>query len=78
MKAIQVTVNEELLARLDELPEVHERGRSAVLREAAASYLAQKTAEEIDRQYEEGYRKFPAQQDPDLEGWADEGVWLED
>ena len=78
MKAIQVTFDEDLLAELDELTEVRERGRSAVLREAAANYVAQNTAAEIDRQYEDGYRKFPAHEDPDLEGWADEGVWLEE
>lgn len=78
MKAIQVTFDEDLLAKLDELSEVRERGRSAVLRQAAADYLARKTAEEIDRQIEEGYRRFPAHEDPDLAGWTDEGVWFED
>ena len=78
MKAIQVTFDEDLLAQIDELAEVRELGRSAVLRRAAADYLAQKRAEEIDRHYEEGYRRFPAHEDPDLEGWSHEGVWLED
>ena len=78
MKAIQVTFDEDLLTRLDELAEVRERGRSAVLREAAANYLAQKIAEDIDRRYEEGYRRFPAHEDPDLDGWTDQAVWAED
>ena len=39
MKAIQVTFDEELLERLDRHPAVRERGRSAVLREAAIDYL---------------------------------------
>ena len=76
MKAIQVTFDEDLLERLDELAEVRERGRSAVLREAAANYLARKTSEEIDRQYAEGYGRFP-QTDEELD-WGESRVWPED
>lgn len=76
MKAIQVTFDEDLLAQLDELDEVGEIGRSAVLRKAAADYLAQKTAEKIDRQYAEGYAKFP-QTDEELD-WGESRVWPED
>jgi metal-responsive CopG/Arc/MetJ family transcriptional regulator len=39
MKAIQVMLAEELLARLDASEEVQAEGRSAVLRRAAAEYL---------------------------------------
>lgn len=76
MKAIQVTFDEDPLERLDELAEVREPGRSAVLREAAASYLAQKAAEKIDRQYAEGYGRFP-QTDEELD-WRESRVWPED
>ena len=76
MKAIQVTFDEDLLERLDALAEVRERGRSAVLREATANYLAQKAAEEIDRQYAEGYGRFP-QTDEELD-WGESRVWPED
>ena len=76
MKAIQVTFDEDLLTKLDELSEVRERGRSAVLRQAAANYLAQKTAERIDRQYAEGYARFP-QTDEELD-WGESRVWPED
>ena len=55
MKPIQVTFDEALLERLDRHPAVRERGRSAVLREAAADFLARKDAEEIDRRYVAGY-----------------------
>ncbi len=76
MKAIQVTFDEDLLERLDSLAEVRERGRSAVLREATANYLAQKAAEEIDRQYAEGYGRFQ-QTDEELD-WGESRVWPED
>ena len=76
MKAIQVTFDEVLLARLDRHPAVRERGRSAVLREAAAAFLAHEEAEEIARRYRAGYGD--GSMDDELRGWAGEGVWPED
>lgn len=55
MKPIRVTFDDALLERLDRHPAVRERGRSAVLREAAAEFLAREDAEEIDRRYVAGY-----------------------
>ena len=77
MKAIQVTFDEALLERLDRHPTVRERGRSAVLREAAAVYLLRKDAEDIARRYRAGYGQA-AGLDAEFEGWADEGVWPQD
>lgn len=74
MKAIQVTFDEELLERLDRHPAVRERGRSAVLREAAVDYLKRQDAEEIARRYRMGYRDTAALDD-ELEGWVAEGMW---
>lgn len=77
MKAIQVTFDETLLARLDRHPMVRERGRSAVLREAAADFLKRQQTEEIDRSYREGYGAG-AGPDCELEGWTAQGVWPEE
>ncbi len=77
MQAIQVTFDEALLERLDRHPAVRERGRSAVLREAAAAYLARKDAEDIAHRYRTGYR-HAAGLDAELEGWAGGGVWPEE
>ena len=52
---------------------VRERGRSAVLREAAAAYLARKDADEVAERYRIGYGG--AAPDDELQGWAGEGVW---
>ena len=76
MKAVQVTFDEELLARLDCRADVGERGRSAVLREAARDWLARKEAEEIDKRYAEGYARFP-QTDEELD-WGDSRMWPDD
>ena len=57
MKAIQVSIDEELLSALDADEEVRREGRSAVLRRAAAAYLCRKRAEEIARRYREGYAR---------------------
>ena len=73
MKAIQVTFDEELLEQLDERPEVQEFGRSRILREMTAQYLAEKRSEDIAREYREGYTKYP-QTDEEIE-WAGQGVW---
>ncbi|MDE2869494.1 MAG: ribbon-helix-helix protein, CopG family [Chloroflexota bacterium] len=74
MKAIQVTFEEALLERLDRDPAVRERGRSAVLREAAATYLARKDAEDIALRYRAGYDDADAL-GAELAGWTREGVW---
>lgn len=77
MKAIQVTFDEALLERLDGLPEVRERGRSAVLREAVTAWLARKNAEDIARRYREGYGDgFPPIED-ELAGWTSQGAPLD-
>lgn len=45
MTTVRVDMDEALLARLDRQPEVRDRGRSAVLCEAVAEYLARREAE---------------------------------
>ena len=74
MKAIRVTFDEALLERLVRDPAVQERGRSAVLREAAVAYLTRKDAEVIARRYRAGYGDG-AELDAELDGWTREGVW---
>ena len=73
MQTIRVAFDEELLEQLDQRPEVRERGRSAVLGEITARYLAEKRSEDIAREYREGYTKYP-QTDEDLE-WASIQAW---
>ena len=77
MKAIQVTFDEALLERLDRHPSVRQRGRSAVVREAAAEYLKRQDAEDVAQRYREGYGDT-SDLDDELEGWAAEGAWPDD
>jgi metal-responsive CopG/Arc/MetJ family transcriptional regulator len=74
MRAIQITVDERLLAELDADEEVKREGRSAVLRRAAFQYLRCKRRDEIAQAYQRAYGKAGA---PEFEGWTDAGVWPE-
>ena len=71
MKAIRITLDEALIDRLDRHPAVRERGRSAVLREAAVEYLELRDAEEIARRYRAGHCDTSTLDD-ELDGWAGE------
>lgn len=74
MKAIQITVDDELLARLDADPEVKSLGRSAVFRKAVATYLRDRRRRSVAAAYRKAYGagKEPS---AELTGWSDEGVW---
>ncbi|MGH9256886.1 MAG: ribbon-helix-helix protein, CopG family [Vicinamibacterales bacterium] len=76
MKAIQITVDDRLLARLDADPEVKRLGRSAVFRRAVEAYLSRRRKSTIADAYRRAYGASPGPGD-ELEGWAGEGVWPE-
>ena len=76
MKAVQVTLDEKLLARLDATEEAKREGRSAVLRRALAEYLARRRRSEIAEAYEKAYGEGGAGEE--LAGWEGEGVWPEE
>ena len=76
MRAIQVTLDEQLLARLDATEEARKEGRSAVLRRALAEYLARRRRSEIAEGYASAYGEAGA--GDELAGWEREGVWPED
>lgn len=79
MKAIQITIDEELLERLDATEEVRREGRSAVLRRAAAEYLDRRRARVIRERYRKAYGSEGVQGlDDEFEGWEEEGVWPEE
>jgi metal-responsive CopG/Arc/MetJ family transcriptional regulator len=77
MKAIQVMLDEDLVARLDASEEVKTEGRSAVLRRAAAEYLDRRRREAIADQYRKAYADG-ASLGGEFEGWEDQGSWPEE
>lgn len=74
MKAIQITIDEDLLARLDADEEVRREGRSAVLRRAANEYLRKRRRRAIAEQYARAYGASPGLGE-EFGGWEEEGVW---
>jgi len=76
MKAVQVLLDEPLLRRLDANDEVRKRGRSAVLRQAAAEYLRRHRARATADAYRKAYGGG-AGLDDEFRGWEDEGAWPE-
>ena len=74
MKAIQIMLDEETLRLLDTDDEVKKKGRSAVLRRAAAEYLKRKERTRIAAQYKQAYGTTDGLGD-EFSGWEDEGSW---
>lgn len=58
-KVIQVPVDTELLAALDQLSRKQRKARSELIRQACKLYLGQVESEELDRLYQQGYERFP-------------------
>ena len=85
---IQIPVEKELLARLDERARKEAISRSALIRDACRRYLRQLEDDELDARYEAGYRRIPdatteaeslawlAAAEPLDEGWPEED-WKE-
>ncbi len=74
MKAVQIMLDEDLLAQLDETAEVREKGRSAVLRQLTSDFLRKRHEQEIDAQYECAYKGVENPLGKAFEGWEEEGV----
>jgi len=58
-RVIQVPVDEKLLTELDIASEKQSEARSEIIRRACRQYLDQVKSEEMDRQYQQGYRRIP-------------------
>ena len=76
MKAIQITVDDALLARLDADPEVKRAGRSAVFRRAVGDYLRRRRRHDIAEAYRAAYGNG-AGLNREWAGWEEEGAWPE-
>jgi metal-responsive CopG/Arc/MetJ family transcriptional regulator len=74
MKTIQITINPELLHKIDNDEESMKKGRSVFLGQAVRYYLEQKRLKSISEKYRSGYTGRLAKDD-DLTIWEDEQVW---
>jgi metal-responsive CopG/Arc/MetJ family transcriptional regulator len=74
MKTIQITIDPELLHKIDHDEESIKKGRSAFLRQAVRYYLEQKRLKSISEKYRLGYTQGLAKDD-DLTIWENEQVW---
>jgi hypothetical protein len=74
MKTIQVTLDESLLAELDETTDVARHGRSAVTRRAIAEYLSRRRNVEIRQRYEAAYGGG-GDLGAELAGWEEQRAW---
>ena len=70
-KIIQVPIEPDLLARIDETAGVVAESRAAFIREACKLRLKSLEVRELDRRYVEGYRKKPEDT-----AWAETGAKL--
>jgi len=74
MKTIQITIDPDLLHKIDNDEESKKKGRSAFLRQAVRYYLEQKRLKSISEKYRSGYTQKLVKDD-DLTIWEDEQVW---
>ncbi len=74
MKTIQITIDPDLLHKIDNDEESMKKGRSAFLRQAVRYYLEQKRLKSISDKYRSGYTRGLAKDD-DLTIWEYEQVW---
>ena len=76
-KPVQISIDRELLARIDRDPQTKKQGRSAFVRDAVELYLATKHRREVDRQIATAYRNKSHDLLVDAEAWIKEQVWPE-
>ena len=77
MKPVQILMDEDLLAGLDQDEEVQSRGRSKVLRELVEAYLRSRREARHDADYRRGYGD-EMRVSEELDGWGEEGSWPEE
>lgn len=70
-KIIQIPLEDDLLARIDETAEALDTSRAAFIREACRLRLKSLEAKKLDRRYVAGYRRIPEDTD-----WAETGGTL--
>ncbi len=74
MKTIQMTLDEELLNRVDKVIRELNTTRSAFVRESLQYYLEKLRIKKMEKKHREGYTKQPVTAG-EFDVWEDEQVW---
>jgi metal-responsive CopG/Arc/MetJ family transcriptional regulator len=76
MKTVQMTLDEELVARVDRAARKLGTTRSGFTRQALRSELAALAERELERRHRRGYEAQPARRG-EFDAWHGEQVWPE-
>jgi metal-responsive CopG/Arc/MetJ family transcriptional regulator len=76
MKTIQMTIDDALLAQVDQVTQALQTTRSAFIRSALQLALQQHAMQLLERQHAEGYARFPVQPG-EFDVWEAEQSWSE-
>jgi metal-responsive CopG/Arc/MetJ family transcriptional regulator len=74
-KPVQVSIDLDLLRRIDADPETREKGRSAFVRSAVSSYLAAKQRREIDAAIRVAYGRAADAMEAEVADLMDAQAW---
>lgn len=77
-KPVQISVDLELLKRIDADPEAREKGRSAFVRSAVSSYLAAKRRKAIDLAIGAAYGEAADAMEAEVSDLLDAQAWPRD
>ena len=74
MKTVQMTLEEELVQRVDRVVRKLGTTRSAFTRDALKAALARLREQELERKHRQGYERVPVVPG-EFDDWLDEQVW---
>jgi metal-responsive CopG/Arc/MetJ family transcriptional regulator len=77
-KPVQISIDLELLRRIDQDPETRENGRSAFVRSAVSSYLDAKRRHEVDAAIKEAYADAGDEMASEIAGLMEAQAWPRD
>ena len=75
MKTIQMTIDEPLLAEVDQVIQALNTNRSAFVREALELALRRHAIDDMERKHAEGYGRCPVEPG-EFDVWEDEQAWV--
>ena len=74
MKTVRMTLDEELVAKVDEAARRLKTTRSGFTREALRAALARMRERDLERRHREGYERHPIEPG-EVGAWLDEQAW---